>query len=731
MEAQAKREPISTTKYNLSYNQRPGEQQKSHNRLKERVQKKTFDHIGKETSNAFNVLDLVKMPESKKREKNEFGDIKAKEKSQELKSRKVFEPPVPKESSLFPFDPVVDALMRKRVRSFKGEELDAFRFWTDNGNHYFQCQICDAKVDGVANLKMHVDGARHFRSMRGFRDITGSTSTASTLTAKTRAKSPLSYSDLPSEPVHTPEGSPLGDDFASDTWDDGPSTSYQSKSLGLNLPKPVPILVQPVPASSSLPNPVPMSVPNPQLPRPLPTTAFDPSMIPAEPVPPPALPVPPPTMEAGSSTPKLSLDQLNRLPTPMSFKDRVENHLQKSSVPGPQPTGEKNDDNLDDVYDPGRASPLWQVKKKLPQPSKEVGEFNIDPNGSFMDGENKPIELAQKVAEKPKPKGLSLKPIASLQEKTSQPASDFTAFLDQIINCLKKPNKKTSVPASGPPLPPPLPGEPPPPPPPLPAAEEGVSPPHTSFGDNDAMVNRIVSEIDHHLPEQEKFAKAREKLTKYLHRRQHAATDNLINPLFLQPPPPYLPGHPVHLPPPQGLHPLAPPLPPGHAFPPFAPQPPPRNEEISENEISNFMSQYCEDSPSTPSGPPPASQPSFSSALAKLRARKSQKASGPGHNTPPEKIASPIPRPVPTMTPPQPPPPRPVTLTVTKKLLTSEQEALIHHERVQLWNSLILQEWSKVERDFRVELQVSVSTSIFFSSMPLQQKEKKTVSQRH
>ena len=446
--------------------------------------------------------------------------------------------------------------------------------------------------------------------------------------------------------------SPMGDDYAMNSPSPPQTPAFGAPSLpSLALPMPVPSLPKPVPSSSSKPPEesfiepaAPVMVPPPENDL-FPATNNLPLPVP--------VPVPPPQATSEEAkAPTLSMENLNRLGAPMTSQDRVFQHLETVNEPGAKDDWQRAREAREavstkttEIYEPGSSSPLYETKpgeKKMMKPpkGKGFGDFKIDTTKSFMDSSKVKTDLFKE--EKKKKPALAVKSLSSLTAKPEPDPndpeavkSDFNAFLDQVINTLSSkrgPAKpKTEAPPlpplpPGPPLPtgqPPLPGQPPPPP-----------PPQKQY--DDAMVAQIVSEIDQDLAQDEQLAKAREKLHSYLSRRQAAGASHQPPPM-----PPPLP-HPqqqwIQQPQPQFQQyqnpivrpPFQPPLPPG--------RPPTQrgtSSGISDNEISDFMSQWCDDGPTTSAtsqmsessrpAPPSNPEPSFSSALAKLRAKKAQK----------------------------------------------------------------------------------------------------------
>ena len=523
------------------------------------------------------------------------------------------------------------------------------------------------------------------------------------------AEDNVTFSPSPPRPASPPE----------------PFNLESDSQASLELPKPVPSLPKPVPSSSFARKPElqePTSSYEDPFPRitPKPTKDMDEvDLFPTGPVPinqeeagtsgismdglsiPQPVPAPVPPFKNKT----LSLSELKKLPTPMTMRDRVVQHLDNQNK-GPdtsiiKPTAEvpKDDDQGSlrndpgtpgsDIYEPGGVTPLWNVRKssskvegKEKDASKDLG-FEIDTTKSFLDSGPSTSKPKLDVLQPEKPK-FQVKSMKALQAEPvpppveDNPASDFTSFLDQVIDTLKKKPKTednhvtASIPVvnkpTAPPLPlaptPSMPPLPPPPPPPPESPQSEFS--AVSQGADEALVWQIVSEIDQDLAEDEKLSKAREKLASYLSRRTKAREQaNHVNPSLIPnpamprnplmnlrpPPPPPLPVNPAM------ARPTLDPRPPWDNRPPMAsqrivnplfqqrpnfgdlgsrpPPPPPPQEgpgrrDISDNEISNFMNQWCDDNHRGYSDHEPTQrnqrvEPNFSSALAKLRAKKNSK----------------------------------------------------------------------------------------------------------
>ncbi len=305
------------------------------------------------------------------------------------------------------------------------------------------------------------------------------------------------------------------------------------------------------------------------------------------------LPVPAPVPAPSPETkrPTLSNSELSKLPKPMSYEDRVFNHL-------------------------------GTLKRKPGKEDENEPDFDIDPHKSFLD----PQPSTSAPAASPARPTLHVKPASFLQEPPPpQPdvSSDFNSFLDQIIDNLAK-NKKSEKP-----VPPPLPPSPSTmTPPPLPPGDStSAAPPPPPPVEMDGIVQQIVSEIDSNLTQEEKLSKAREKLSGYLQVGSGSGVSGLksLAGALRQPPPP---------PPPQEQR---------HQLQAVPKPPAPRERErgqqsqITDHDIDDFMNQWCDDRDSSRRGEPEEDEeegqiveprPSLTSALAKLRARKDKRSGG-------------------------------------------------------------------------------------------------------
>lgn len=327
----------------------------------------------------------------------------------------------------------------------------------------------------------------------------------------------------------------------------------------------------------------------------------------------------------------------------------------------------------------GDKTPVYESKTDKPAVSSPVipmvNEFNIDPTKSFFDQPKKigggiKVRSMGSLMAKPeddKPKNnLPKKHILNLEEKEAKekppektaakkpekPAKKpkLGSFFDKVIKSLQKQsgtgpsmqlpsmnmNEDDTNPGQATDYQPPLPPMPNMPPPPLPAQPsskpEGFDP--GSILDDDIL--DIVSELDKDMAEEEKLAKAKEKLAQILQKKmnQNQASQPALPPMpkagprskmQVQPEVAYRAGPRSRL---QSLNPtlLA-------AAPPPPPPEDPGHAPIgvpTDDEISNFMSQWTRPEhehggSQVEQASAPVEQPQYSSALAKLRAKKAAK----------------------------------------------------------------------------------------------------------
>ena len=399
----------------------------------------------------------------------------------------------------------------------------------------------------------------------------------------------------------------------------------------------------------------------------------------------------------------LKMSELKKLPTKMSYQDRVHGLLSGKS-PTSASTNDKEKvkikvkveeidkkkktvDPADEPYEPPGMSDVSD--EELPQSSKNnvqasMNEFNIDPTRSFLDPPPK--------ASTSKSGGLKLKSIDQLTKpanEDSQPPSKITSEAKQptktksaigaLIHALKKNPAPGPSGGSAPPPPPTSAGSSEAAPPPPPEAG-GVSPPKaeskppaaTPAMDQksmDEILLGILSELDQDMTEAERLQKAKMKLAQMFAKAQGKAKPGprrMMGPRSRMPGPPGPGGQPrmgprSRMPGPPGYR----PGPRSRALNPnmlTARPPPPPPEEPSKEDISSFMNQYGVDGPPPQvSQPPPNSggpaggtvpqydgtmitppsergsssgggEPAYSSALAKLRAKKAARNAQQGGN---------------------------------------------------------------------------------------------------
>ena len=405
------------------------------------------------------------------------------------------------------------------------------------------------------------------------------------------------------------------------------------------------------------------------------------------PVPPPAMPVPvpPPSKDSRlppTKAPALSAESLRQLPNAISMRDKVSYALEKNcgvtdapdmadwakvreargEMIGGNASGDgriSGDEGGEDdaARGGGDKTPVWndELEKRIRQHgrSKVGGGFEIDTNTSFIDTDFAQKTLAgggkakKKMSTQPPPsKGIMIKSATQLNREAGGKTKDekvkdeFSNLLGDVIKKLSKSQQQQQTGqqesgASQPPLP-------------SPSGFEA----ETANLDEDDAVLEIVSELDANMAEGgmaegDMLAHAREKLTKYLTmkraKRMMAARQQQQ---------------------PNWDHSR---FPPSGGQPGQAPSPPrQQRQNISDRDINSFMSEYCGGAgeagaegvgggrdrqmanplvdrfpprqgppppppPSATQGEEPSSEPAFSSALAKLRAKK---ASRQGQSTP-------------------------------------------------------------------------------------------------
>ncbi len=316
----------------------------------------------------------------------------------------------------------------------------------------------------------------------------------------------------------------------------------------------------------------------------------------------PTVPVPVPAPSPERRRPTLSTSELSKLPAPMSYEDRVNNHLGTLST---KPNADGNEEPV----------------------------FDIDPTKSFLDPVPGSSSSAAAATPPPARGTLQIRSLGSLQQQPTPPppppeptdagkvSADFTCFLDTLIDKL---GKKSAAAGGGAGPAPPLPSEPHP-------NESAARPPPPPATENEgeALLQQFIRSATAENPSaplEDRIVLAQQKMRGLLdsQRSMGNTVTNLktLATVLKNPPPP-------------------PPPPPGGGG---------GGPNVTENDIDDFMSAWCE--PPAPAGggdlepgeladqPPPQaateqrSEPAFSSALAKLRARKALAGGGGGGGPP-------------------------------------------------------------------------------------------------
>ncbi len=351
----------------------------------------------------------------------------------------------------------------------------------------------------------------------------------------------------------------------------------------------------------------------------------------------------------------------------MSVQDKVVNALKKTDWERAREARaqlQKPDDGDEPYTPPGlsdEGEDLDDSRAKTPVWDEQNGgsNFNIDTTKSFFDNPPPPPEESP-----PKPAamgGLKIRPLANLMAPVKQEPLDNnqqaekpkkkakTGLFDKLVAVMKKQaasGPSMQLPSMNmedddtPPLPPvplpPLPTEAPPPLPPPQPGPPGLPPQpgppglppqppeplDDSFLDpatllDDELVLSIVSGLDKDMAEEEKLKKAKEKLAAILQKRQMERLQKAgpRSRMALPPEPAYRAG------PRSKLHNLNPALltstPPPPPPPLPLPEPPKPARQVTEDDISSFMNQWQEEAPKQAQP-----EPVYSSALAKLRAKK-------------------------------------------------------------------------------------------------------------
>ena len=434
-----------------------------------------------------------------------------------------------------------------------------------------------------------------------------------------------------------------------------------------SLPKPVPTQVFDRYETPSR-DPPPMEPPRLQVEPPRMGSPMSPA-----PVPPPTMPapVPPPSKDSWLQTsraPTLSAESLRQLPNAISMRDKVSYALEKNcgvteapdmadwakvreargEMIGGKPSGDgriSGDEGEEEDAARGGGgggddkTPVWndELERRIRQHgrSKVGGGFEIDTNTSFID-----TDFAQKTlvggekAEKKQPsrpppsKGLMIKSATQLNREAEDKTKEekvkegFNNILDDVIKRLSKnQQQQTGLQEPGASK--------------LQLPSLGGFEDETANLDEDDAVLQIVSELDADMAEGDKLARAREKLTKYLTMKR---AKRMMQQQHVQQQPAWERSHLPH-----------------SGGPPGPPTPHLRQQRqnITDHDINSFMSEWCgggaeaeagsgggrdphttnpyfDRFPSQHQPPPPppthrgeaSSEPAFSSALAKLRAKK-------------------------------------------------------------------------------------------------------------
>lgn len=836
-----RKEPIRHDKYNHVY-KKPSAPVRSFEK----------DLLGQQV-NVFELVSGMNKTLKDDRRKEDFGDVRAKERMQQSNKRPGFNSGrnnQPKHE----MDEELERILSMRIQNRKGHVLNAITTWMNGRNTLFKCWICSLELEGKANLMSHLGTYRHLGNKRQFTPVfkdqqpqvqppqqfqqppptPSSADSNEWPNPKSRLslpepfgsrKLPEPFKRIRPEPdkkveepwrfspseveaeryqQRMPSPLPANDDNFDDGFDypddAGGCGDYDDDSpppsppIILSLPKPVPIILpKPVPitnrnlasstnntsniptligGSTSEPNRVRFNVsPEKSLTPPMPVrSSFKPDSSnpfmrpgnqplpetgkeferPVSPKPvessqpsrlfnpsPPPEPMSQPTTDFQKKQ-KLSVTELERLPPPMSMRDRVE-RLRKgpgtptSSHHSQSEHGDDNiaaDDNNDDdniaaeddninndnndddddniaVSPPrseraaGSPSPIWEPTAEersviWPKSQKFDETFNIDTTKSFLD--NKASETIAAIVPKPVPPpivpapkptevktskpdkkiessapastSLKLKPVSNLLAPAKQkpgPSSKkaetepkdppppvetkvgFSSFLDKVITALKSSSKVQAEPlkTSSLQLPslnpdkddspqmsksveqPQLPSQPP-----LLRPGRCVSPPKVDLNFEtaqlikDSEVIKIFSELDQGLSEEDKLSNAKEKLTIILRRKAEEKLMQLQKFQQMQ-----------------------------------------QRPSLSDHDINDFMKSYCggeetmttttsssssaTQPPLPPGNPPPSqpesSEPTLSSALAKLRAKKAARAAAVASEQVPVQPPLPASQPAPLM----------------------------------------------------------------------------------
>ncbi len=275
----AKKGPIHTDKYNLSYGQKRGNVTSAG-----AVPFKRFrSDCGSPVKDSFNVMDLVRRREDEKPRKT-FGDARARDQQQALLERarrtnlgSATEAITP-ETESSPEDKEIESLLRRKVRDSTGKVIAAFTSWKekvrDSEVVHFKCWICNVEVMGKTNLMGHIGGNRHQKNCRTFGVSPSTQQQRPSESTGPPPRDPLVHQpddradgkiperasdcfrsgssgppmkkkspELQSSFAYGPSSPPVDDDFGEGRG----FGSFSSPGIRLNLPLPVPSLPNPVP----------------------------------------------------------------------------------------------------------------------------------------------------------------------------------------------------------------------------------------------------------------------------------------------------------------------------------------------------------------------------------------------------------------------------------------------------------------------------------------------------
>ena len=581
------KKPVETNRYNLQYKRPTQHPAKKRPLFEEELTKGT-----KKPQSSFNLMDVMSTMKKSDPKRSDDSDARSREKAAKLKADKQRRERIERE---------MKTVMELEVKDKDGKQFAAVTTWTEGEEQVYKCWICAMVIPGgPVEVLGHLQTMRHNFTKKSFTEIRPEVRKPIPVRrreerngdilphARVRAGEPQwprqQSMTPPAPPSDNGDGS-LGDNGGlDDDHDDGgdvfdlpqpvptsipnPSIFSSGMAVGTNIPSDKVFVSNPW-EKYDTPTAFGRSMTPPIIPRdnpsPLADIAEDQDDSPNGP----PAPVPPP--KPVQLPHSLTASDLEKLPSPLNLEERVARGL--GHPPSRSPPKE------DEAYEPGSVTPLWEptpeeASIQLPKPKPKVKKtdgFNIDTTQSFMDK----VELPKK------PQGLKLKPMANLMDpkpapKKEEPKKGLSGFLDKVINGLKKSTVNSDCAKAK-----------------LAALSHQQDTPLTEplndklleMNDMDQMVLQIVSGLDKDLTEEEKLVKAKEKLSMIL---KHKAEEQKEE----------------------------------------------QERQISDNEINNFMSQWCVDQkgPEDDNIMNPVvqarmdSQPAFSSALAKLRAKKQQRA---------------------------------------------------------------------------------------------------------